>query len=149
MTDGWLAQLSVSWPNAPWSRKGVDARIAEATATVEAREADAIARELEIRVALSDAYAKVKAAEERAALLRTALLPQSQQSVEVSRVSYQTDRADVRTVLENERTLLDAQLMYSRALTEWRQAVAALERAVGAPLPASMFMPASTMEVVR
>ena len=137
-TDAWLAKVSVSWPRAPWSKATIDARMAEATATTKAVEADAAAAEVRIRLAVSDAYVRVKAAESRAALLRTTLLPQSRQTLDVSRVAYQADRLDFLAVIDNERTLLDAQLAYDRVLTEWRRAMTDLEQAVGAPLPVTM-----------
>jgi outer membrane protein TolC len=43
---------------------------------------------------------------------------------------------DFQAVMDNQRTLLDAQLAYVRALSEFEQATADLERAVGADLPA-------------
>jgi len=137
-TDAWLGKVSVTWPGAPWSKAVIDARAAEATATTKAVEADTAAAEVRIRLAVSDAYARVKAAEARAALLRTTLLPQSRQTLDGSRVAYQADRLDFLAVIENERTLLDAQLAYERGLTEWRRAMTDLEQAVGAPLPAAM-----------
>ena len=42
---------------------------------------------------------------------------------------------DFQAVIDNQRTLLDAQLGYVRALSEFEQATADLERAVGADLP--------------
>ncbi|HKW00007.1 MAG TPA: TolC family protein [Vicinamibacterales bacterium] len=137
-TDAWLARLSVSWPGAPWSRGTIDARSAEATASVSAAEADAAAAAVHVRMAVSDSYVRVKAAEERAALIRTTLVPQSRQALDVSRVAYETDRLDFLAVIENERSLLEAQLAYERALAEWRQAVTDLERAVGVALPPGM-----------
>jgi outer membrane protein TolC len=137
-TDAWLAKVSVTWPRAPWSRTATDTRLTEATATAKAVEADAVAAEVRIRLAVSDAHTRVRAAEARAALLRTTLLPQSRQTLDVSRVAYQADRLDFLAVVENERTLLDAQLAYERVLTEWRRALTDLEQAVGGPLPAGM-----------
>ena len=43
-------------------------------------------------------------------LLRTTILPQAQQTLDVSRIAYQTDAVDFQAVIDNERTLLDAQL---------------------------------------
>jgi outer membrane protein TolC len=137
-TDAWLGRISVTWPRAPWSRATIGARAAEAAATVSAAEDDAAASEVRTRLAVSDAYVRVKAAEERAALIRTTLVPQSRQALDASRVAYQTDRLDFLAVIENERTLIDAQLTYDRALTEWRQAMADLERAVGTRVPDAM-----------
>jgi outer membrane protein TolC len=148
-TDAWLAQLSVSWPHAPWSRKGLEARAAEARAALSVTEAEAAARAVRVDAAIGDAYSNVKAAEERAALLRTALIPQARQAVDVARIGYETDRSDVVSLLEDERTLLDAELMYDRARLEWRRSVAELERAVGVSLPSSMFKAALASEAAR
>src|SRR5258707_7289417 len=74
-------------------------------------------------------------AKPRAALLRTTILPQAQQTLDVSRLGYQADKVDFQAVMDNERMLLDAQLGYVRALSEFEQATADLERAVGTDLP--------------
>ncbi|MEO7190978.1 MAG: TolC family protein [Vicinamibacterales bacterium] len=148
-TDAWLAQVSVSWPRAPWSRKGIEARGAEARAALSVTEAEAAARVVRVRTAISDAYSNVKAAEERAALLRTVLIPQSRQAVDVARIGYQTDRTDVLSLIDDERTLLQAQLMYARALVEWRRAVADLERAVGSSLAPAVFKVTLANEAAR
>jgi cobalt-zinc-cadmium efflux system outer membrane protein len=94
--------------------------------------------ESRVRLAVQEAYVHAQSAQDRAALLRTTILPQSQQSLEVSRIAYQTDRVDFQGVIDSERMLLDAQLGYVRALSEFDQAVADLERAVGTDLPAGM-----------
>jgi outer membrane protein TolC len=84
-----------------------------------------------LRLAVQEAYVRVKAAEQRAALLKTTILPQSQQTLDVSRVAYQTDRLEFLALLDNERTVLNAQLEYYRALSDFDQALADLERAIG------------------
>src|SRR2546428_517627 len=130
-TDAWLGKVAVTWPRAPWSRGRIDARVAEATAAVETAKARQRAMENALRLAVQEAYVRVKAAEQRAALLKTTILPQSQQTLEVSRVAYQTDRVDFLALLDNERTLLNAQLDYYRAVSDFDQALADLERAIG------------------
>jgi cobalt-zinc-cadmium efflux system outer membrane protein len=134
-TDAWLARVGVTWPRAPWSRNKITAHIAEQNAasdTVKARER---AMENRVRLAVQEAYIRAKSAQERAALLRTTILPQAQQTLDVSRIGYQTDTVDFQAVMDNQRTLLDAQLGYVRALSEFEQATADLERALGADLP--------------
>jgi outer membrane protein TolC len=130
-TDGILARLSITWPDAPWSRGRVDARVGEMSADVEVAKARQKSMENVLRYAVQEAYVRVKAAEERAALLKSTILPQSQQTLDVSRVAYQNDRVEFLALLENERTLLKAQLDYYRALSDIDQALADLERAVG------------------
>ena len=91
-----------------------------------------------MRLSIQSAYIRVKAAEQRASLLRTTILPQSQQTLEVSRVAYQADRVEFLALLENERTLLNAQLEYYRALSDFDQALADLERAIGSEISPDM-----------
>jgi outer membrane protein TolC len=137
--DAWMAKVGVTWPRAPWSRGRLDARRAEATADIAAAHARVRAVESALRLAVQEAYVRVKAAEQRAALLRTTVVPQSEQTLEVSRVAYQTDRVDFLAIIDNERVRLDAQLDYYGALSDLEQALADLERAVGADITPSMF----------
>ncbi|MBI3491385.1 MAG: TolC family protein [Acidobacteria bacterium] len=135
-TDSFLAKVGVTWPKAPWSRGKIDARVAEQTAAVEAAKARARALENTVRLAVHEAYVRAMSAQERAALLRTTVVPQSRQTLEVSRIGYQTDRVDFQALIDNERMLLESQLDYVRALSDFSQAIADLERAVGTELPA-------------
>src|SRR5206468_7424285 len=130
-TDAVLARVGVTWPRAPWSHGKIDARVAELTAAVESAKARERAMENMVRLAVQEAYVRAKSAQDRAALFRTTILPQSQQALDVSRVGYQTDRVDFQALIDNERTLLTSQLDYFRALSEFEQAAADLERAVG------------------
>jgi outer membrane protein TolC len=132
----WTASAGITWPNAPWSRGRLDAQKAEAAVNIEAANARTRVVERQIRLAVHDAYIRVQAATQRAALLRTTVVPQSQQAMEVSRVAYQADRVDFLSVVDNQRALLDAQLNYFRALGNRELALADLTRAVGSSLPA-------------
>ena len=144
-TDALLARVGVTWPRAPWSRGKNDARVAELTASVESVKARERAMESMVRLAVQEAYVRAKSAQERAALFRTTILPQSQQTLDVSRVGYQADRVDFQAVIDNERALLASQLDYFRSLSEFEQATADLERAVGTNLPGST-MTVATIE---
>src|SRR5262249_37471587 len=135
MTDAWMGRIGVTWPAAPWSRGRIDARDAEQKAAVEAAKARERAIENRLRLAVQEAYVRAISAQDRAALLRTTILPQSEQTLEVSRIAYQTDRVDFQALLDNERMLLDSQLNYFRALSDFEQAVADLERSIGTDLP--------------
>jgi cobalt-zinc-cadmium efflux system outer membrane protein len=136
MTDGWLAKVGVTWPRAPWSRGVLEAKASEQQAAVTSAKARLGAMENMVRLSVQEAYVRASSAQQRAALLRTTILPQTRQTFDVSRVAYQTDRVDFQSVLDNERMLLDSELEYSRALSDFSQAVADLERTVGTDLPA-------------
>ena len=58
-------------------------------------------------------------------------MPQSDQTLAVSRIAYQANQGDFLTLIDNQRVLLDARLAYYRALNDLEQARADLERAVG------------------
>jgi outer membrane protein, heavy metal efflux system len=145
-TDGVLAKVGITWPNAPWSRSRIDAKVAEQSAAAATARSRERAMENTVRLAVQEAYVRAKAAQERALLARTTILPQAQQGFEVSRVAYQTDRTGFQSVLDAERSLLDARLDYVRAITDFTQALADLERAVGTELPAGTMKPASPSE---
>jgi cobalt-zinc-cadmium efflux system outer membrane protein len=130
----WTASFGMSWPNAPWSRGRLVARKAEAAADVETAAMRVKAAERSIQLAVHDAYVRTVAAGRRTLLLRSTIVPQSAQTLEVSRVAYQTDRSDLRALIDNQRTLLDARLSLYRALGERELAFADLERAVGTPI---------------
>ena len=137
--DSWTASVGITWPNAPWSRGRLDARVAEASADIEAARARERVVENAIRFAVQEAYVRVQSAARRAALLRTSIVPQSEQTLEVSRVAYQADRVDFLALIDNQRVLLDVQLAYYRAVSDLEQAIADLERAVGTELDPAMF----------
>jgi cobalt-zinc-cadmium efflux system outer membrane protein len=145
-TNALLARVGVTWPRAPWSRGKVDAHVAEQSAAVEAAKARLRAMESGIRLAVQEAYVHAQSAQDRAALLRTAILPQAQQTLDVSRIAYQTDRGNFQALLESERMLLDMQLDYFRALSDSSQATSDLERAVGAELPPGALTPVPSSE---
>lgn len=133
-SDSWTAMAGVTWPNAPWSRPGLDARVAEAGADRTVARARLAEVESAIRLAVHESYVRAQAAQERATLLRTSIVPLTDQVVAVSRVAYQADQGDFLTLIDNQRVLLDAQLAYHRALSDLDQARADLERAVGTVL---------------
>jgi cobalt-zinc-cadmium efflux system outer membrane protein len=137
MTDAWMGRIGVTWPDAPWSRGKINARVAERTAALEAAKARQRATENAVRLSVQEAYAHAKAALDRTALLRTTILPQSRQTLDVSRAAYQTDRVDFQALIDNERVLLESELNYYRALSDFEQAMADLERAVGTDLTAA------------
>jgi len=136
-----MGRVGITWPNAPWSRGRIDARVRERSAEIETAKARERAAENAARLAVHEAYIGVKAAEQRASLLRTTIIPQAQQALDVARAGYQADRVDFLALLDNERALLDAQLGYYRALADFDRSLAALERAIGADIGPEMLLP--------
>ena len=134
--DSWMAKVRITWPKAPWAKPRVDAKSAEATASMAAARARRDAVVSATREAVYTAHVRVQAASRRASILRTTIVPQSEQTLEVSRVGYQTDQVDFLELIDNQRVLLDTQVDYFRALHDLARARAALKRAVGTDIRA-------------
>lgn len=134
--DTWTARVAISWPRAPWSRRGIDARVAEAREAVAAAHVRHDAFEYEVHLAVQEAYVRVRTAERRLALLRTSIVPQIEQTFGVVRAAYQADRADLLSVIDAQRLLLDTRLEQVQAAAALAGALAELSRAVGTDLQA-------------
>jgi outer membrane protein, heavy metal efflux system len=134
--DTWTAQVAITWPRAPWARRGIDARVAEARQAVAAARARYAAIENEILLAVQEAYVRVKTAERRITLLRTSIVPQVEQTFAVLRAAYQADRTELLSVLDIQRLLLETSLDHVQASATFSGAVAELARAVGTDLDA-------------
>ena len=125
------ASIGITWPGAPWSRGGLDAKKAEALADVEAARAREQMVMNGVRLAVQQAYVRAQSAVARASLLETTVIPQSQQVVEASRIAYQSNHADIAGVVEQQHGLLERRLDHFRALATLTEARADLEYAVG------------------
>ncbi len=85
---------------------------------------------------LAGAYAALASAHDEATILRTDALPGAQQTFEAVTEGYRLGRFGLLDVLDAQRTLIAVGGQYVRALSDYHQAVASVERLIGAPLPA-------------
>jgi outer membrane protein, heavy metal efflux system len=129
------AGVGITWNNAPWSRGRNDLAEEQARLEIAASRASYDAAANTLRLMVQEAYIRVESAAARAAILRTSLVPQTTQALEVSRVGYQADRGDFLDIIDNQRLLAAARLGYYRALADLEQARADLDRAVGLTAP--------------
>ena len=103
----------------------------EAKANLEASKAVVHGYENQIRYEIADLSAKLDATQKLIALYKTTIIPQAQQTLESTRIGYQTAKVEFLTLLDAERALKDFQLEYYRSLTMFEQRMAELERTVG------------------
>ena len=125
------AGVGITWNNAPWARGRNVLAEDEARLRVAAAKAGYDSAVNALRLMVQEAVIRVESAASRAALLRTSLVPQSTQALDISRIGYQTDRGELLTIIDNQRMLAAARLGYYRALADLEQARADLERAIG------------------
>jgi cobalt-zinc-cadmium efflux system outer membrane protein len=132
--DGFGAGLTMNLPFAFWTKPKYDAGVREAAANADSARAVFQALQNQVLFEVKDLLAKIEAAEKMITLYKTTVLPQAQQTLESTRIGYQTGKAEFLTLLDAERAIKDFTLDYYRALTAFEQRMAELERAVGGNL---------------
>jgi len=79
-------------------------------------------------------YFKITTYKDIISLYETALIPQTEQSFEAAKVSYETGEVDFLNWLDAERVLLQTRLAYYKAIVDYQKSIAYLERIVGRQL---------------
>ena len=74
-------------------------------------------------------------------LYRDALLPKARQSLRVTQQGFEAAKVDFLDLIDAERTLLEFQLLYERALASRAQRLAEIEMLIGQPLPRAQDTP--------
>lgn len=135
LRNTYMAEVSI---NLPWfNRKRHDAEIAEAKAETRARSAEYEMWRATVLQEIREAMIHARTAQRLMELYRDTLRPQAQSALRSAVAAYQTDRTDFLNLLDSQNTALDVEYAYYRALSEYEQRLAELERAIGAPLPRS------------
>jgi outer membrane protein TolC len=114
--------LSLPWGN----RSRYNAAVQREQEKVKAAQQDAADFELGLRNEVHDLTVKIDAASREALLYRDEIIPRSQTALESAHSAWTTGRGTFRDLLDARRMLLDAQLMYARAVTEQYQMMSEL-----------------------
>jgi cobalt-zinc-cadmium efflux system outer membrane protein len=123
------ATVSVPLPVQRGRRQG--ARVTEAGAELAALHAEHAAAALALRAEVARLYGELERARTQLALYVRAILPQGQAALASATAAYQGGRADLLAVLDAQATLFAYETQYHRALTDFAQRLAELERTVG------------------
>ncbi|GAB1232792.1 TolC family protein [Ferrigenium sp. UT4] len=91
---------------------------------------------LQVTVQIEQALAEYQSAREQAALFKGGLIPQAQQTVSAMRAAYQVNKVDFLNLARAQVTLYNYETQYWKTISNGWQALANLQAAVGAPLPA-------------
>lgn len=126
------AAVAVSLPL--WRDRKEYEQASEARLRARAAEATREALALQIRLDIRQGYVAVEAHRERMRWLRTAIIPQAQQSLSAALAGYQVDKVDFLTLLDSQVSLLDFDTDVYRHLTEAEKILAQIEMAVGTRL---------------
>jgi cobalt-zinc-cadmium efflux system outer membrane protein len=129
----WSTAASVTLPLFFWSHeKGQVAEARHRESELEATRSDVLAQ---VGLDVRSAYAEAATARRQAVYLRDELVPEALEAYRIASASYALGGSSSLEVLDAKRTLLSAQSQYAAAVGAAGDAQAALELAVGAPLP--------------
>lgn len=132
--NSWLFRLEMEVPLWAFSRQRGER--AEARAMVAQTDAEREVLRFQVLLETEQAYFDLGTAGEQVVLFQDQILPEAERAFEVAARSYKEGKSSYLELLETQRTWIETQVEYAGILFEYRSAEAALERAVGSPLPA-------------
>jgi outer membrane protein, heavy metal efflux system len=126
--------VTLTIPFSPWTKGKHDYAVEEALAERQAARANLAAMKNMALFEVKEMSAKVEAAMKSIRIYRDGLLPQAEQSFQAAVAAYQTGGVNFMTLLDAQRTIRDVRMGYYKALVDYEQSRADLERAVGKEL---------------
>jgi len=115
-------------------RQKYDAGVAEARARLNAGKADLRAAQDTALAEVKSALVRAQTAVELVNLFAQTHIPQSEQALDSSRISYQTGKVDFLSLIDSLRVVEQVHVEHLAAATDFEKAYAELERAVGQEL---------------
>lgn len=128
----WAGMLGATIPL--WFMEKQAFGVKEMKKELEMLEAEYEAAEKKVLFDIRDAYARVDANKKLITLYETAFIPQADEALKTVIKSYEAKNADLFSVLDSQRTLLDFKTEHYKAILELRIALADLERSIGLEL---------------
>ena len=119
----------------PIWRARYDAAVAEAGARLESSRANHRESVLEVDLAVRAAELRLNMADEQLKLFETALVPQAEQALSLAETAYSTGTAAIGDLLDSEQVLFEVRLGLARLQSDYMQALADMEWAIGSAFP--------------
>jgi outer membrane protein, heavy metal efflux system len=130
--NGLIAEFSMTLP---WLNRGKhDSEVDQAQAESASVQAEYQRQLATISREIREALIRAESARKVVDLYRTTLRPDIQILSRAATVAYETNQAGLLGILGTQSTSIDAEYALLDALAEYEQSIAALERAIGAPL---------------
>lgn len=126
--------VALTIPFSPWTKGRHDYEIEEAVAERQMAKANLAAMRNMALSEVRETFAKVEASRNSLSFYQEGLLPQAQQSYGAAVAAYQTGQVNFMTLLDAQRTIRDTRMGYYKALVDYEQSLADLDRAVGVDL---------------
>ncbi len=129
--DTWATAITI---NVPWLWSKNRLKVKESKENLDAAKSDYRFVNNKTFFEIKDFLVKIQSSESTINLFKTGIIPQAEQSLKSARIGYETDRVDFLTLIDSQRVLLNSRLLYYRALIDFEQNLANMERAVGMQL---------------
>lgn len=129
--DTWASAITI---NVPWLWPKNRSKVKESKEDLSAAKSDYRFINNKTLFEVKDFLVKIQSSESTVNLYKTGVIPQAEQSLKAARIGYEADRVDFLTLIDSQRILLNSRLLYYRALTDFEQNLANMERAVGMQL---------------
>jgi outer membrane protein, heavy metal efflux system len=111
-----------------WKQTG---QVQEASSKIRQMEKSLDATILSTRSAVRSLTVKIRNHEKLLQIFKTAMIPQTETTLNSSRAAYRAGRANFLELLDSERTLYEIQISYYRTVFEYVESLSKLEEAVG------------------
>ncbi len=121
--------------NLPVHRSKYDAEVAEATEAKVASTHGYRETVNAVESSIREVGFRISTLREQMALFNNTLMPQAQQSLQSAEAAYSTGGLGILDLLDSERVLLQVRLGLAQYITDYMQALAGMERAIGSPFP--------------
>jgi outer membrane protein, heavy metal efflux system len=126
------AQIAVPLPIHKRARQ--DQELAEARAELSAMESDRRTKINSVRAQVARLVSELERGRTQLAIYSKAILPQGSAAATAALASYQSGKADLLTVLDNQNTLFTYETEYYRSLSDFAKNLAELEQLVGSEI---------------
>lgn len=130
-SDTWASAITI---NVPWLWPKNRAKVKESREDLNAAKSEYRFVNNKTLFEVKDFLIKIQSSESTINLYKTGVIPQAEQSLKAARIGYEADRVDFLTLIDSQRILLNSRLLYYRALADFEQNLANMERAVGMQL---------------
>jgi cobalt-zinc-cadmium efflux system outer membrane protein len=142
--NNYMAEVTVTLP---WlNRRKHDSEIKEAESVAAVVRSERNAQVNTAFLGIQQALIRAHAAERSLKLYRDTLRPQAAAALKSAAAAYQHDRTDFLNLVDSQNMMLDVESSYFKAAANFDARIAELERAIGAPLPASAATPVAEVK---
>jgi outer membrane protein, heavy metal efflux system len=133
-TDFWAAMIGITIPIAPWSSGKYSGRTEANEVNIRSGELDLADMKNMVAGNVRDAWTRTMSRLDQVRRYRGTILPQAEQTLQSTLMSYQTDKTDFLSLLDSYRMVQMLRMEYFMLVAEYLTSYASLEKAVGTSL---------------